>query len=48
LAKLMTESSPAQFGAGSWAEFLSRRLRISRGEAERRVAEAIGAERRPA
>jgi Domain of unknown function (DUF222) len=41
LGRLITEAAPAQFGGASWAEVLSRRLRISRGEAERRVAAAI-------
>jgi len=40
LATVIAESAPAQFGAGSWAEILARRLRISVGEAQRRVAEA--------
>ncbi len=41
IGRLITESAPAQFGGASWAEVLSRRLRISRAEAERRVAAAI-------
>ena len=41
IGRLITESAPAQFGGASWAEVLSRRLRISRAEAERRVASAI-------
>jgi hypothetical protein len=41
IGRLITEAAPAQFGGASWAEVLSRRLRISRAEAERRVAAAI-------
>ncbi|HEX3288322.1 MAG TPA: hypothetical protein VHT50_27550 [Mycobacterium sp.] len=41
VGRLVTEAAPAQFGGGSWPEVLSRRLRISRAEAERRVAGAI-------
>jgi hypothetical protein len=41
LGRLITEAAPAQFGGATWAEVLSRRLRISRAEAERRVAAAI-------
>jgi uncharacterized protein DUF222 len=43
IGRLITEADPAQFGAASWADVLSRRLRISRGEAERRIAEARSA-----
>lgn len=41
IGRLITESAPAQFGGASWPEVLSRRLRISRAEAERRIAAAI-------
>jgi hypothetical protein len=41
LGRLITEAAPAQFGGATWAEVLARRLRISRAEAERRVAAAI-------
>ena len=41
IGRLISEAAPAQFGGASWAEVLSRRLRISRAEAERRVAAAI-------
>jgi hypothetical protein len=43
IGRLITEADPAQFGGGSWADVLSRRLRISRGEAQRRIAEARSA-----
>ena len=41
IGRLITEADPAQFGGASWAGVLSRRLRISPGEAQRRIAEAI-------
>ena len=41
IGRLITEADPAQFGDASWADVLSRRLRISSGEAQRRIAEAI-------
>jgi hypothetical protein len=41
IGRLITEAAPAQFGGASWPEVLSRRLRISRAEAERRVNAAI-------
>jgi hypothetical protein len=41
IGRLITEGAPAQFGGASWPEVLSRRLRISRVEAERRVAAAV-------
>jgi hypothetical protein len=41
IGRLITEGAPAQFGGASWPEVLSRRLRISRAEAERRVAAAV-------
>jgi hypothetical protein len=40
LGRLITQAPPPQFGGASWAEVLSRRLRISQAEAERRVAAA--------
>jgi hypothetical protein len=40
IGALITEGDPAMFGGASWADVLSRRLRISRGEAQRRTAEA--------
>ncbi len=40
IARLSAECSPAQLGARSLAEVLSLRLRISRREARRRIAEA--------
>jgi hypothetical protein len=43
IGQLVTDGEPAMFGATSWADVLSRRLRISRGEAERRIAEARSA-----
>lgn len=41
LGRLITQDPPPQFGGATWAEVLSRRLRISRAEAERRVAGAL-------
>ncbi len=41
IGRLITEAAPAQFGGASWPDVLARRLRISRAEAERRVAAAI-------
>ena len=41
IGRLITEAAPAQFGGASWPEVLSRRLRISQVEAERRVAAAV-------
>ena len=38
--RLIAEADPAHFGGATWADLLSRRLRISPGEAERRIAEA--------
>jgi hypothetical protein len=40
IGQLITEADPALFGGATWAEVLSRRLRISPGEAQRRIAEA--------
>ncbi len=41
VGRLITEAAPAQFGGASWPEVLSRRLRISQAEAERRVDAAV-------
>ena len=41
VGRLITEAAPAQFGGATWPQVLSRRLRISRAEAERRVAAAV-------
>ncbi len=41
LGRLITQAPPPQFGGASWAEVLSRRLRISQAEAEQRVAAAV-------
>lgn len=41
LGRLITQAPPPQFGGASWPEVLSRRLRISQIEAERRVAAAL-------
>lgn len=43
IGRLITEADPAHFGGASWADVLSRRLRISPGEAQRRIAEATSA-----
>jgi len=43
IGQLIAQCDPAMFGASSWADVLSRRLRISRGEAQRRIAEATTA-----
>ena len=40
IGQLITQGDPAMFGATSWADVLSRRLRISPGEARRRIAAA--------
>jgi hypothetical protein len=40
IGQLIAQGDPAMFGGTSWAEVLSRRLRISPGEAQRRIAEA--------
>lgn len=40
IGQLITQGDPAMFGATSWADVLSRRLRISLGEAQRRIAAA--------
>ena len=43
IGQLITDGEPAMFGAASWADVLSRRLRISPGEARRRIADATSA-----
>lgn len=40
IGQLIAQGDPGMFGGASWADVLSRRLRISPGEAERRIAEA--------
>lgn len=41
LRTLVTGPMPVQFGDSSWPEVLARRLRISVGEAQRRITEAL-------
>jgi hypothetical protein len=48
IGKLISEGNPAVFGGASWADVLSRRLRISPAEAQRRIAEASSAEMKSA
>jgi hypothetical protein len=43
IGQLIMEGDPALFGGASWADVLSRRMRISRGDAQRRIAEARSA-----
>jgi hypothetical protein len=43
IGQLIMEGDPALFGGAAWADVLSRRLRISRGEAQRRITEARSA-----
>jgi hypothetical protein len=43
IGQLVAEGDPAVFGGASWADVLSRRLRISPGEAQRRIAGARSA-----
>jgi len=40
IGQLIAQGEPAMFGGTSWADVLARRLRISHGEAQRRIAEA--------
>jgi hypothetical protein len=40
LGQLISQGDPATFGGASWADVLSRRLRISADEASKRIAEA--------
>jgi hypothetical protein len=39
LGRLISQGDPATFGGASWTDVLSRRLRISAGEASKRIAE---------
>ena len=43
IGQLIAQGDPGMFGAASWADVLSRRLRISPGEAQRRIGEARSA-----
>jgi hypothetical protein len=43
IGQLIAQGDPAMFGSTSWADVLSRRLRISRGEAQKRIADAMSA-----
>ncbi|MDZ4234305.1 MAG: hypothetical protein U1C73_11230 [Dietzia sp.] len=43
LGGLVAGPTPIEFAGAPWAEVLARRLRISVGEAQRRIAEADGA-----
>jgi Domain of unknown function (DUF222) len=43
IGQLVAEGDPTMYGAASWADVLSRRLRISAGEAQRRITEAMSA-----
>lgn len=43
LGRMVAEPPPAQFAGAPWAEVLARRLRISAGEAQRRIVEASAA-----
>jgi hypothetical protein len=42
LGSLVAGPTPVEFAGAPWAEVLARRLRISVGEAQRRIAEADG------
>ncbi len=44
LGRLVAGPPPVEFAGAPWAQVLARRLRISVGEAQRRIAEAAGAE----
>ncbi|WP_197376351.1 hypothetical protein [Mycolicibacterium baixiangningiae] len=39
--RLVASGTPSQFGARTWDEVLAQRLRISPGDARRRIAEAV-------
>jgi hypothetical protein len=39
--RFVASGTPSQFGAKTWAEVLAQRLRISPGDAQRRIAEAV-------
>jgi hypothetical protein len=43
IGQLISDGDPAVLGGASWADVLSRRLRISPGEAQQRIAEARSA-----
>src|SRR6476619_1111982 len=43
IVQFIAQGDTEMFGASSWADVLSRRLRISRGEAQRHIAEATTA-----
>jgi len=43
IGQLVAEGDPTVFDGISWTDVLSRRLRISRGEAQRRITEARSA-----
>lgn len=42
LRRLVSGPPPVEFAGATWAQVLARRLRISVGEAQRRIAEAGG------
>jgi hypothetical protein len=44
IGQLISKGDPAVFGGASWADVLSRRLRISPGEAQRRIDDAAMAD----
>ena len=41
IGQLIADGDPAVSGGASWADVLSRRLRISPGEAQKRITEAL-------
>ena len=41
LRSMVTGPAPPEFAGAPWAEVLARRLRISVGEAQRRIAESV-------
>jgi hypothetical protein len=41
LGRLISQAPPPQFGGASWAKVLARTLRISEGEAQRRITAAV-------
>lgn len=41
IGRLVASGTPSQLGARTWADVLARRLRISPGEAQRRIADAV-------
>lgn len=48
LGSVVAGPPPVEFAGAPWAQVLARRLRISVGEAQRRIAEAGGGEARSA